>query len=324
VITLLQPGPHSSKSVSGAGSWSVRHSGSARPFYSAILDGECRLVANQHAPMVLRKGDFLLIPSAQRVEISSLVPAQTASGMPVPLPNGEYRHGTPDGPADVRSQIGYCRFGSPDADLLVSLLPERVYIRGEQRLATLAQMVGEESRARRPAREGVLARLLEVLLIEALRSGAATGASTGLLRGMADERLAGAIRRMHESPAQPWTVAQLAKEAALSRSAFFERFNRTVGVAPMEYLLAWRMSLARSLLCSGKGSTEVAERVGYSSASTFSSAFTRHVGMPPARYAREHLIRTAAEAQAPGTCNSVARNGRAAQVRVCQDDETPA
>jgi len=82
--------------------------------------------------------------------------------------------------------------------------------------------------------------------------------------------------------------AQLAKEAALSRSVFFERFSRAVGVAPIEYLLAWRMALAKNLLRRKEaGIAEVAERVGYSSASTFSVAFTRHVGVPPARYARE-------------------------------------
>jgi AraC-like DNA-binding protein len=95
---------------------------------------------------------------------------------------------------------------------------------------------------------------------------------------------------MHESPTRPWTVAQLAKEAALSRSAFFERFSRTVGVAPMEYLLAWRMALAKKLLRQKEaGIADIAGRVGYSSASTFSVAFTRYVGLPPTRYAREQM-----------------------------------
>jgi AraC-like DNA-binding protein len=82
-------------------------------------------------------------------------------------------------------------------------------------------------------------------------------------------------------------VAQLARTAALSRSAFFDRFTRTVGLPPMEYLLAWRMAVARELLRGQDyGIAEVAERVGYSSASTFSTAFSRHVGQPPGRYAR--------------------------------------
>jgi AraC-like DNA-binding protein len=93
---------------------------------------------------------------------------------------------------------------------------------------------------------------------------------------------------MHESPTQPWTIAQLAKEAALSRSAFFERFSRAVGVSPMAYLLAWRMALAKNLLRRKEGSiAEIAERVGYSSQSTFCVAFTRYVGQPPTRYAQE-------------------------------------
>jgi AraC-like DNA-binding protein len=82
-------------------------------------------------------------------------------------------------------------------------------------------------------------------------------------------------------------VAQLAKAAALSRSALFERFNRAVGQAPMEYLLAWRMALAKNLLQRQVGGmAEVAQRVGYSSASTFSFAFTRFVGQVPSQYAR--------------------------------------
>jgi transcriptional regulator GlxA family with amidase domain len=157
------------------------------------------------------------------------------------------------------------------------------------------ELVREESRERRPAREVILAHLLEVLLIEALRSTAGTAASPGLLRGLADERLAVAIRRMHESPTKAWTVAQLAKEAALSRSAFFERFSRAVGVAPIEYLLGWRMALAKDLLRRKEVTVaEVAEQVGYSSASTFSVAFTRHVGLPPTHYARDARAGTSA------------------------------
>ena len=93
---------------------------------------------------------------------------------------------------------------------------------------------------------------------------------------------------MHEHPAHAWTVVELAKEAALSRSTFFERFRGAVGVAPMDYLLTWRMALAKSLLLRSEGRiAEIAQRVGYSSASTFSVAFTRHVGRPPSQYARE-------------------------------------
>ncbi|QRK07306.1 AraC family transcriptional regulator [Archangium violaceum] len=289
VVTLLQPGAPYSKLVSGAGRWSVRRAETGRPFYCAVLEGASRLAVDGREPVILEKGDFVLIPSAFDFTASSLEPPRGRRDTAhVVLPDGEVRHGDSSGPPDVRMLVGYCVFASPDASLLVSLLPRFVHVRGERRLSTLVELVREESRERRPARDVILARLLEVLLIEALRSMAGTAASPGLLRGLADERIAVALRRMHESPTQAWTVAQLAKEAALSRSAFFERFSRAVGVTPMEYLLGWRMALAKDLLRRKEVTVaEVAEQVGYSSASTFSVAFTRHVGLPPTHYARE-------------------------------------
>ncbi len=293
VVTLLQPVARLSKVVNGAGAWRVRRSETGQPFYCVILKGSCRLAVDGSEPILLDAGDFVLIPSAYGFTMSSLNQVSSEGNIdasPVALLNGEFRLGPNSAPSDVRILVGHCAFGSPDAALLVSLLPQLVHVRGEQRLVTLVQLVGEESHERRPARDVVLARLLEVLLIEAFRSTAVSAASPGLARGLADGRLAAAIRRMHESPAEPWTVAQLAKEANLSRSAFFERFSRAVGVPPMEYLLAWRMAMAKHLLRRKEGGVaEVAERVGYSSASTFSVAFNRHVGVPPMRYAREQL-----------------------------------
>lgn len=292
VVTLLQPSAPFSKIVSGAGAWSIRRAEFGQPFFCVILDGSCRLAVDEHPPIILQQGDFALIPSARGFTMSGLehVAAEDLDSSTAFLLHGEVRHGKQNGAPDVRLLIGRCVLGSPDAALLVSLLPQLVHIRGEQRLATLVQLVGEESRELRPARDVILARLLEVLFIEALRSTAGTTASPGLLRGLGDARVAVAIRGMHESPARNWTVAQLAKEAALSRSAFFERFNRAVGVAPMEYLLAWRMAMAKNMLRRKEGGVaEVAARVGYSSASTFSVAFNRHVGTPPMRYAREQM-----------------------------------
>ena len=294
VVTLLQPGTRFSKAVVGAGPWHISRSDAGQPFYCVVLEGACRLAVDGHESIELRSGDFILIPAADGVAMSSLAPPseKARETLPVALATGEFRIGDQDGPTDLRMLVGHCSFGSPDAGLLVSLLPQLVHVRGEPRLATLVQLVRDEFRERRPAREVILARLLEVLLIEALRSTAGTTASPGLVRGLADERLAVAIRRMHESPTRMWTVAQLAKEAALSRSAFFERFSRAVGVAPMEYLLAWRMALAKNMLRQNEsGVAEIADRVGYGSASAFSVAFTRYVGLSPARYAREQTER---------------------------------
>ena len=293
-ITLLQPRAVFSRRISGAGRWSVRYAAFGEPSFCAVLEGSCRLAVDGHRPLTLESGDFVLLPATPGFTMSSLAPARLERLDPRAMSRvtGDVRHGTRGGRPDVRLLGGWFVFGSPDRGLLVSLLPAVVHVRGIERLSTLVRLVGEESGASRPGRDLVLSRLVEVLLVEALRTTPAEDASPGLLRGLADERLAPAIRQMHDQVARPWTVAMLARSAALSRSAFFERFTRTVGLAPMAYLLAWRMAVAKDLLRRLDISVgDVAERVGYASASTFSTAFTRHAGQPPARYRRHGSTR---------------------------------
>ncbi len=290
VIALLRPRAVYSKVISGAGSWAVRYSDFGQPSFCTMLEGECLLAVDGQEPVTLVAGDFVLMPATPGFTLSGFAPAVPVFLDPklLPAPEGEIRHGTREGPPDVRMLGGYFVFDSPDAALMVSLLPALLHVRGIERLPLLVQLVREESIEQRPGRDLVLGRLVEVLLIEALRGAPSDGASPGLLRALADTRLAAAMRHMHGDPARPWTVVELAKTAALSRSAFFERFSRAVGLPPMEYLLAWRMAIAKDLLSrSDFALAEVAERVGYSSASTFSTAFSRHVGQAPSHYARQ-------------------------------------
>lgn len=293
VVGLLQPSAAFSKIVTGSGAWRVRRSETGRAFYCAVLDGRCRLAVKDGDTVTLEKGDFALIPAAYDFATSSVDPVlpEGEETVPVELRPGAFHFGRSDEPPDIRVLVGYGAFRSTDADLLVSLLPRLVHVRGDARLTILLQLLDEESRALRPARDIILARLIEVLLIEALRSTAGPTAPPGLLRGLADERVAIALRRIHERPTDAWSVAQLAREAALSRSVFFDRFRRVVGIAPMEYLLQWRMALAKDLLRhTGEAVAEIAERVGYGSASAFSTAFARHVGVPPTVYARQRPV----------------------------------
>lgn len=295
VVSLLRPQAPFSKLVIASAPWAVRRSETGRPFYFVALEGSCHLTIEgpTHSQTItVRQGDFVLLPAARNFATSSLdrQPPREEEAVTtpiVPMPGGA-RIGDPDAKVDMRMLVGNCVLGSPDAELLVSLLPQWVHVQGESRLSTLVQLVGDESRADRPAREIVMSRLLEVLLIEAFRATASTAQTPGLVRGLADPKLAQALRRMHGAPAQPWTVAELAKEASMSRSAFFERFSRAIGVAPMAYLLAWRMALAKQWLRQRELSiAEIAERVGYSAVGPFGVAFTRHVGMPPGRFARQ-------------------------------------
>ena len=288
VIGLLQPRAVFSRRISGAGRWGVRYSAFGEPSFCAVLEGSCRLAVDGHHPLTLEAGDFVLLPATPGFTMSGFEPVNLERFDPKVTSKvlGEVRHGTRGGRPDVRLLGGWFVFDSPDTALLVSLLPSLVHVRGVERLSVLVRLVGEEAIERRAGRDLVLTRLVEVLLIEALRAAPGEDAPPGLLRGLADAYLAPAIRQMHGNIARSWTIAQLAKTAALSRSAFFERFTRTVGLPPMEYLLAWRMAVAKDLLRrQDLALAEVAERVGYGSASTFSTAFSRHVGQPPSRYA---------------------------------------
>lgn len=300
VIQLLRPRAVFSKGISGAGRWAVRYTEFGQPGFCAVTEGRCRLAVDGEAPVVLEEGDFVLLPATPAFTMSGLelaAPKLIDPHQP-PAADGEIRYGRQDGPPDVRQFGGYFAFESPDAALLVSLLPRMIHIRGVPRLAQLVRLVGEEAARDDLGRDLVLARLVEILLIEALRSVPGDAAQPGLLRGLADARIAAALRPMHGDAERPWTVKDLARAAGMSRSAFFDRFTRTVGVRPMEYLLQWRMAVAKDLLRNGGiALDEVARRVGYGSASTFSTAFSRHAGIPPGRFMRTAGAADAAHAR---------------------------
>lgn len=289
VIQHLRPRAVISKGITAAGNWAVRYSAFGHPGFCAMTEGRCRLAIEGMAPVDLVEGDFLLLPSVPAFTMSGGGPAPVLRLDPstAPPPDRELRYGRQDGPPDMRQMGGWFVLGSPDAALVVSLLPRLIHLRGVPRLAQLVRLLGEEAAQDAPGRDMILERLVEILLIEALRAAPAEGTQPGLLQGLADPRIATALRRMHEDVAQPWTVEGLARAAGLSRSSFFDRFARRVGMRPMEYLNGWRMAVAKDLLRQpGLSLDEVAGRVGYGSASTFSIAFSRHVGMPPGRFSR--------------------------------------
>ena len=290
VIELLRPQAVFTKGISGAGRWGVRYDDFGHPSFAIVLEGACRLAVDEQPPLTLEAGDFILLPRTPGFTMTGfepVIPEFIDPHVAASTTEGEVRHGTQDGPPSVRILGGYFIFDSEDSELLVSLLPGQVHVRGVERLSILVKLLIEEAAQRHSGRDLVLTRLIEILLVESLRLTQTPDAPAGLLRGLGDVRLAEAIRQMHADPARPWTMAHLAKEAALSRSAFFDRFSRSVGVPPMEYLLAWRMALAKDMLRRQEiDIAQVAERVGYGSASTFSTAFSRYVGQPPGRYSK--------------------------------------
>jgi AraC-like DNA-binding protein len=291
LISLLRPQTVLSKIVSGAGRWSIRKPPYEDPAFCLLLAGSCFLRPEGVDALELKEGDFVLLPQTPSFTLASdpdLRPTAVALD-----PSHTTHHGDAASPATMRMLGGYFRFDRANAPLLVKLLPTIVHVRREEpeaaRLRRIVELIGEEADARRPGRALILERLVEVLLVEALRFRSASAAreEQGLLAGLADPGLARTLREIHLDVARHWTVAQLARTAGMSRAVFAERFAQKVGMPPMHYLLEWRMALAKAMLRGERPAlAEVAARVGYQSASAFSTAFTRSTGRTPSDFAR--------------------------------------
>ena len=290
VIALLRPHAAFSKPITGRGDWGVRYAAYGLPGFALVLAGRCWLAVEGAAPVPVDPGDFVLLPETPAFTLSSRPDAEC---VPVQPTYEAVRHGDPDGEPDFEMLGGTFSIEPVNAPLLLALLPKVIHVRADaqnaQRLARLADLLREECTADAPGRDMILERLLEVMMMECLRWGGLdeeTPAS-GLLAGLRDPALAGALRALHAEVQGGWTVAGLAKLAGMSRSAFAARFTETLGCAPMEYLSRWRMTVAQDALSRGGTSLDrLALEVGYESASAFSTAFRRRVGCSPGAFAR--------------------------------------
>lgn len=294
-ITLLRPRAVFSKIVSGAGDWGVRYARVEQVGYGLVLAGQCRLAMDGAAPLRLEAGDFVLMPPSRGFTMSSgpdVAPRRIASGEADRTI--DIHHGDPSREPTFRLLGGYFSFEAANRTLLSSLMPALLHVpranATAKRLIGTVELLTDEALEARPGRDLIVERLVEILLVEALRHRAGEVdaiAPPGLLGGLADGQLTKALRAVHADVARPWTVATLAREAGLSRSAFSERFAHKVGMPPMEYLVQWRMALAKDILQRGRVPLEkVAATIGYRSASAFSTAFRRCVGTAPREFAR--------------------------------------
>jgi AraC-like DNA-binding protein len=181
------------------------------------------------------------------------------------------------------------RFDHPAARRLAALLPRVLVVdassapQAEWMQGTLRFMAAE-ARALRPGGETVVTRLADVLVIQTIRSWIEhdPAAQTGWLGALRDRQVGPAIALIHRNPAWPWSVASLAAEVAMSRSAFAARFAALVGEPPMRYLARWRMQVARASLAEDDAPVgELGRRLGYESEAAFNRAFKWLVGVPP-------------------------------------------
>jgi AraC-like DNA-binding protein len=154
-----------------------------------------------------------------------------------------------------------------------------------------------ESESQRPGRLAVLSKLAESLFMETLCGymEELPPQGTGWLAAARDPRVGQALAHLHRDPARPWTLQDLAEASGTSRTVLAERFTELMGESPLAYLARWRLQLgARLLLTTDRKVLKVAYDVGYESDATFSRAFKRVFGIPPAQYRRK---RNAGEAQ---------------------------
>ena len=286
IISLVRPHAAISKPITGSGDWGISYEAYGQPGFAMVLMGQCWLALDGGAPVLLRQGDFVLLPATPAFTLSSQPDADCKPMRPSDQP---VHHGNLDGTPDVELLGGAFRIDEVNAQLLLELLPRLIHIRSADThsLSRIMTLIAEECRQQRPGREIILPRLLEVLLVDCLRHGEIDVAPAGLFAGLRDLKLAVPLRAIHGDVRFNWTVARLAELAAMSRSSFSALFVERMGCGPIEYLSRWRMALARDALAQGDISLDrLADAIGYESASAFSTAFRRRVGCAPGAFAR--------------------------------------
>ncbi|WP_454855559.1 AraC family transcriptional regulator [Rhizobium binxianense] len=290
IIALLRPSTAVSKPITARGRWGVRYGAHEAPGFTIIVTGRCWIAFDGKDPVQLNQGDFVLLPTTPPF---SLYSAPGVDCVPREPQNSAVRHGDQAGEPDFVSLGGTFAIEQVNAPLLLTLLPDIIHIPSSEgrttRLGRVIELIMDECVSDHPGKEMILQRLLEVMLVEALRwrSIGTEALPAGLLRGMRDPVLANVLRAMHADVRADWTVAGLARMAGMSRSAFAARFGETLGCGPIEYLSRWRMALAQDALMRGAKSLDrIADEIGYESASAFSTAFRKRLGCSPGRFAR--------------------------------------
>jgi AraC-like DNA-binding protein len=266
--------------------------------YHLVVEGTCRArLPEDGAAVEFVAGDLVLFPqgdghllgsdlSRAPVPASTLVQLSSCGG-PARIVHG-------GGGARTRIVCGYLACDSRLCRPMLSALPPLVRVplggrAGASWILDTIQRAAEESRTPRAGTEAVLAKLSELLFVEAIRCHIESipDDQRSWLAGLRDPQVSRALRFLHADPGRQWTVDELGREAGISRSALAERFALLIGEPPMQYLTRWRLALAARALKDGNDPiVRVAADVGYESEAAFNRAFKREFGMPPATWRR--------------------------------------
>jgi AraC-like DNA-binding protein len=293
VIGLLKPQAVFWRVIEAHDSWTIGFRPTNVVVFGQIIEGACHVEREDGIGFDLEAGDFVLMaapPNWTMAAFGGGIAVDFRAVIEDPALLLSPGHTT----QVTRFMAGNFKFDAANRDLISTLMLPIVLVRGNEipaaRLGALLTSLGDEALEDRPGRSLVLDHLLAVMLIEALRFRPAEigEAGRGLLAGLADTRIGRALRIMHSDAKRPWTLAALAREVGMSRSAFASRFAQLVGVPPIEYLANWRMTLAKGALASSPDvpMADIAEMAGYQSVSAFSTAFKRDTGYSPTLYVR--------------------------------------
>lgn len=283
--------------------WGLNFSPAPCAVFHVVDRGSCWLALDGgREPIALAGGDFVVLPQGERhcitddLSTPATIPVTIGKTLPLTCQTLDFTHGS----AYTSLLCGIFDVEQSQGHPLLPLLPRLIHIRGEQGrmvewLDTTLKFLASEAGSHRPGNDAVMKRLSDVLFIQAIRywMEAAPAHEGGWLRALRDPQISSALTLIHKQPQYAWSVSELAKEVAMSRSAFAARFSELVGLPPLRYLTRWRMQQVASRLAQGERDLKkVAQDVGYESEFALSKAFKRQFGIPPREYraAKERIV----------------------------------
>jgi AraC-like DNA-binding protein len=293
VFTVLNVESFLSRRFEAAGSWALRFPQYSHMKFGCVIEGRRWVwIEGTTAPLLLEPGDFYLISSGTPYLFASDADAEPLDGLSVMKnylqPDGVVRYGS--GQERTVGVGGRFTLDEETSGFLLRSLPPLIHVRGTtpeaRSLRSALDLLIYETEAVRPGNGAIGASLCRIVLVNILRAYIESGEKPeGWLGALADRRIGSAVGKMHQDVAHRWTLQKLANEVGMSRTSFAERFRRLVGMAPLEYLTMWRMTIARNALRGDRTNlANIAEKVGYDSETSFSAAFRRMFGKSPGRY----------------------------------------
>jgi AraC-like DNA-binding protein len=275
--------------LEAGGDWALGFPALERLKFVAVLRGGCWLLPGRESPRQLSPGDVALIGRCDYA-VASDPAVPRIDGLPFYEDGRDWLR---LGGGDTMLIGGGVTFTAGTSDFLLDMLPPFLLVErasaSASAVASILTLLDREAREPAAGSEAVVARLAELLVIEAIRYqlGRHDADRVGWLGALADPRLGRALQRFHADIARPWTVATLAAEAGMSRAAFAAAFRAMAGRSPNAYARAWRLTLARARLMAGAGVKAAAAEVGYTSQSAFGHAYLRAFGVSPGSDARK-------------------------------------